>query len=284
MKVKIDGKGREKLLFDVPECDGDGWTESDRRLSQPFSAYEIEVFYYWYEFMRRSDRKEWTQDVRHDFANVTATAGETILTFEEWWFQHSRVFRRMRSFDIQQLEGEDEIGMFEPDIYQEDSDMKAFVVQLSWSKDRLMKRFSQMIDTWEKKHVVKGRYRYDPNFNSQDLVPGLDDGYYIYAVQNARCKPRTRLLRNALEVYDTYELIERGELNIPKNQIEAHIASQREPGDEIIARKKKINVTPYEIPHEPTYESQAATIARYKKCADFMIENVCKGIFPKYQK
>ncbi len=284
MKLKIDGKGREKLVFDVPECDGDGWSENDRRLSQPFTAYEIEVFYYWYEFMRRSDRKKWTKDVKHDFADVTAVAGELLLTFEEWWYQHSRVFRRMHQFDIRALDEEGMIQAFEPDIFQAEGSMKAFIANLEWPKDRLMKRFSQMIDAWEKKHVVKGRYRYDANFISQHLEPGLDEGYYIYAAENARCKPRTRLLRNALEVYDTYELIERGELNIPKQNIESYIAGQRKADDEIIARKKKIDVAPYEIPHEPTFESQAATIARYKKYADRMIENVCKGVFPKYQK
>lgn len=286
MKLKIKGNGEKMLSFDVPECDGDGWTEEDRTLSQPFSAYEIEVFYYWYEFMRRSDRRYWTADVRQDFADVTKKDEEATLSFEEWWGQHSRLFRRRRQFDILELE-EGMIDYFEPDVFQAENTTKAFVIDFTLPKDKLLKRLAQIIDSREKKHVVKGRYRYDTNFVTDHMQPGLDDGYCIYAPENARCKPRIRLLRNALEVYDMYEEIKRGELDIPYYLVEAELASRRGINDAIIKRRTKRVVegkAKKVAMIEPSHETQAVTTARYKSYADRMIENVCKGFFPKYQK
>lgn len=276
MKIRIKGRGNAILRFDVPECDGAGWTDLNREMSQPFTEHEIHVFYYWFEFLRRSEPARWSKIVRRDFAMTLKSmkSDAYVMAFEDWWHEHNHLFRRMLDIDLLELDDE-KLEYFAPSAFESDSRMKVLLLNLSWPKDRLIKRFTEILNAADVGPNIKGRYFYDREYPQNCEPGGSSEGYGIYAPVGRRTRPSIELLRNSLEVYDTYQQWENGELPIRnKYQLETYISDSRSKGDELISR---------EVHGDPIPEVQGPTVARYKKSADVLIKNVVKGFFPKYQ-
>jgi len=299
MEIEVDLRGGLKRKFDVPECDGNDWTEHDRETSQPFSLEEIKVFYYWHEFLRRSPRSRWNKIVRRDFQTMLDWESAAMMEFDEWWYRYNHLFRKVRFVDVEISSLEK--AEFFIDKAGESGGLHLLLFNGNWPKTLLRKKFSEILNTLPQGQVVKGRYHYSPEY-PQDVKPnGGAGGYGIYAAPGRRSRPHVQLLRNALEVYDVYCQWENGDLGkMKKYEIQSHISSKRAPGEELVDRAWKEEFVP--MPGDdgligkrltkklvPTKDPSSvsvdgATVARYKKCADILIENVCKGIFPKYLK
>jgi hypothetical protein len=286
MKIWLKDKQYEAL-------DGIGWTDWHREYGKPFNEHELEVFYYWFEFLKRSRRATWSRRVKADFEDISMDADGTLsdIPFEEWWRHHNRLFWKPRLLSVEVLSN-DMLDHFNDQVMEEGSRIRLLALFLDQPRERLRAKFEQILQEYEAGKEAKGRYIYEENY--QHPPDEEEDRYIIHVKKNARYRPNTGLLRNALEVYDVYMQIENGTLQLENWKIEELISNKRGPDEKkLISRKprfeKPINkLKSGESPITYKFEDlpnknqiQASTVSRYKRYADRLIANVAKGIFPK---
>lgn len=291
MKIWLKNKQYDAL-------DGMGWDESGREYGRPFNEHELEVFYYWFEFLKRSSRFTWSQRVKADFEDISIGSDGTLcdMPFDEWWQHHNRLFWRPRLLSVEVLP-DHMLTHFNDEVVEEGSRIKLLALFLDQPRERLREKFERILREYDAGKDAKGRYIYDEAYESS---PDEDeDRYVIYNRKNARYRPNTRLLRNALDVYDAYKQLENGTLTLKgKWQIEESVSINRAEGDELMFRKERAEQREKveragklpikeEIIRQTSvgnHQIQASTVARYKQYADQLIENVAKGVFPKHWK
>lgn len=203
---------------------------------------ELLPYKLWFEYVRRSNPANWTQEVIDVFGDVWAS------DFDDWWEVRSEYFLPPEPVPLVVIEDLADYMRWEPGAFDE---LKEVVVMcnLDVPKRTLMQAFEKLLDELHERKM--GR----PSFNDWGDLFKLDARPDTHALQvrldvfDARLKGLSYV-----EIADTLNLIDRKtglwKLDTPKD----------------LAAQKAV---------------KQSTVSRYLKEAEALIRNVEAGVFPK---
>lgn len=208
---------------------------------------QMNMYRLWYEYLRRSDRGQWTARVRANFDG-------SFASFDEWWGYHKDLFKPLEPFYVDQLHYYENLSQFEGD------DMSLIVhVNLYESKRALRKAFGELLDK------VHPRKRGKPKFENHAEFPLLSRPEV----------PTVNYLDKTLDVYDAW--INRGVGAGRKRLWEIGDEEKISPDHSITKPKKNADLD---------YNKRILTILVRKRitAANRILSGVTKGDFPALRK
>lgn len=243
----------------MTEFEEELWWEQHGR---PHTDEEVAWYRLWFEFLKLSDRKKWSDAVAHDFGDVSCE-------FEEWWPEHSYLFRQMEHFTVEEV-----ITDHDFQVYKDDGSMPEapaviiLAVNLYEPKAALRSAFEEILT----KHHQGSAGR-----------PKFDDWGDIYAFHS---RPDTDMLNKILAVYRVYSADQQkpAKARMKLWQIE-EVVSETTPLIDKTSTKTTYNWIAKDIDAsiiEKRRRSQLTTVKKYLHYAEEIFENVVVGKFPVY--
>jgi hypothetical protein len=225
---------------------------STLRTHNPFKrGYKSTVYYYWFEFLKRSDPKERSKKVRDDFGDIDNA------DFMDWW--RTTGFELFYFFDLSEFPT---MGVLNLETAQESLEAGRFMVSIdmTFPKKVIMDRLKAIV---EKRVISKvGRRKFRADKGGKYTVQSYVD---------------TNALMKTLAVYDLCKKNEplTGNDKLKRWQIEERIGLI----DKKASALWKMGKTTKELADKR--KVQTATVSRYLRHANEIIENVAKhGKFP----
>jgi len=235
------------------------WWEQHAR---PHTDEEMVWFRLWFEFLQESDEQNWSDSVAHHFGDLS---GE----FDEWWPEHSYLFREMKNFIMEEIISDDDFQAYKDDGSMPEDPGAIILAFNPYEKiSTLRSAFDELLAKHHK--GVTGRPKFESNGD-------------IYAFKN---RPDTDMLNKILAVYRMYSADQKK----PKKeqmtlwQIEEEV-SKTTPLIDKTGPKATYIWTTKDIDAniiESRRRSQHTTVSKYLKYADQILENVVVGKFPVY--
>jgi hypothetical protein len=236
------------------------WAQNGR----PHTDEEMKWYRLWFEFLqlRQDDRVKWSEEVANDFGDVSGK-------FEDWWPEHSYLFRQMKHFTVKELVTDEDFQVYKDDgSMPDDPGAIILAVHLYEPKAALRAAFEEVLSKHHKGSA--GR-------------PKFDDWGDVYAFA---ARPDTDMLEKIIEVYRVYA----DDQKKPENermklwQIEEKV-SEKTPLIDKTSEKRTYN---WIDEHggatviESRRRSQLTTVKKYLNYAEEILENVVVGKFPVY--
>ena len=223
-------------------------TFGSERNPKPASAWMGTVYYWWWAYLKRSDRYIacCEQGGSGDLAELYADFGDVRGdSFKQWWLEDSRGLRLFA-----EPRGEDSVRILTPDD-QVLSQSEALTVSLPLYLPRrhLERAFKQLLA------------QVHPGKRGIQLAKHSQARYRVHG------QPNTKALQKGLEVYDRWK-------------------SSKEPlwkiGNDLpgIIRTQKINANELKGEEMLKRRALAATVRRYISRVEQSIQNVEVGVFP----
>lgn len=236
------------------------WAEHGRAHTDEEMAW----YRLWFEFLKlkQDDRAKWSESVANDFGDVS-------IEFEQWWPDHSYLFKQLKHFTIEEVITDEDFHVYKDDGSMPDEPGAIILaVNLYEPKAALRAAFEEVLSKHHKGSA--GR-------------PKFDDWGDVYAFA---ARPDTDMLNKILAVYRAYTAnqqmpeIERMKLW----QIEESV-SEKTP---LIVKSGKAAEYIWKIKDvdasiiESRRRSQLTTVRKYLNYAEEILENVVVGKFPIY--
>lgn len=200
----------------------------------------------WFEYLKKTDRNEWSEDVAEDFGEIKN------ITFEQWWPDHKHLFTKVVPVVIEEIVTQQELEELEGWV--EDPDMAILAVHTYLPQRNIKAALKEWL---EKKNLNK---RGTPKFN--------DDFVFSYGLER---QAKTQMLGQALKVYVAVQ----SERQKPKDKQRCYY--------EIEDELKLINKEEWGTQYTPRdRDTQTQTVSRYYRIAKQVIEGVKFGEFPVY--
>lgn len=211
------------------------------------SNYQTSIFYFWFEFLKRSDRESQSKQVQDDFGDVSE------IQFMDWWFDIG-----VDLFGCWELSDHAIVGVTSLEAAQTALDGGRFLVGIDMSlpKSEIMKRLQTFVDNRANNKV--GRRSFKPDTDSRYSVKSKFD---------------IKSLEKILEVYDFS--IKYPHLTNWQMEEELFLIDKTSKDKDSVWR---MGNTPYELAIK--HKIQTATVSRYLRHARNIIENVAQGVFP----
>lgn len=213
------------------------------------TQYKSSVYYLWFEFLKRSDPKDWSKKVRDDFGDILN------VEFMDWWEEKGRYLFYTRP-EIAVL------GVSSAESAQE-------AIKNGWLVVRIDKRLPKQLIMEQLKRYIDNRVDSKVGSRKFKAEKGAD---YIVA-----SKVDTNALINTLAVYD----LAQKEPSLLRWKIEERLRLIDKTTNKAGALWKMGN-TPKELAAKK--KVQTATVSRYLRQANELIANVAKGKFPVHGK
>ena len=231
---------------------------------RPHTDEEMEWYRLWFEFLKlkQDDRQNWLGSVAHHFGDLTCE-------FEEWWPEHSYLFRQLKHFTMEEIVTDNDFQ-----VHKDDGSMPEdpYPIILAFNpyepKAALRSAFEEILSKYHK--GAAGR-------------PKFDDWGDVYAFVN---RPDTDMLNKIFAVYKAYssDQIKPKKEQMALWQIEEEVSittpliDKTSPKASYIWTTKDIDASII----ESRRRSQHTTVSKYLKYADQILENVVVGKFPVY--
>jgi len=231
-----------------------------------FTEQEIEWYRLWFEFLKISDKTEWSNAVAHDF-DIDYFKDE-FCSFEEWWPDHQYLFWKIEMTAIEEITSAQHYEAAKDDGSLPEGPVVVAIFLHMWvTKTELRAAFEEILKKYHK--GKSGR----PEFQ------GDGDCYNLYA------RPDTDMLKKILAVYKANKNPEN--IGMSLWQIEEE-ASKETP---VIDKTSKFATYLWKQPQsdlsldiiEARKNVQCITVSRYLKCAEDILKNVVEGRFPVYE-
>lgn len=241
------------------EIDEDQWWDEAGR---PPTEEEMEWYRLWFEFLKLSDRQKWSDSVKEDFGDVSCR-------FEDWWPDHSHLFRQLKHFTINEVITDDDFQIYKDDGSDpDDLPVVILAVHLYESKAALRAAFEEILSKYHKGKA--GR-------------PDFDHWGDVYDLKS---RPDTDMLKKILAVYQVYT----ADQEKPENKRMKLWEIEEEVSKTIVLIDKTGKTASFiwktKDVHADTIESrrrsQLTTVRKYLNYTEEILENIVVGDFPVY--
>lgn len=236
------------------------------RHGRPNTEQEMHCYRLWFDFlkMKRSEREKWSESVASDF-------GDLNCEFDEWWPNHSYLFRHLKPFIINEINSEEDFQLYTDDGATA-RDIVVLAVNLGETKSALQSAFTEILLKYQEKRKA-GRQPYN------------DELAYV---RSFAARPDPDMLEKILAVYRLYtaEQQKPEKERLAPWQIEEKVSVsttlilKEDEKAEYLWSMPAEEVTPDVIKRRR--KSQHTTVMRYVKYAEEILENVVVGKFPVY--
>lgn len=233
---------------------------------------EIEWYRLWFEFLKLSDKKKWSNYV----ASVIDADyfKDTSCTFEGWWPSHRYLFRKLPHSTIDVITSVEDYLACKDDYDVDGDSLSDFPVTVAlsvhmWAKKAdLRAAFDEILKKYHK--GKKGKPKFD------------ELGYHF----SLYTRPDTDMLKKTLAVYRAK--------NKPENAEMSNWQIEEEASREFLIIDKTQNLSlstfkwnqPLSAVSQDIIDKrrnyQCSLVIRYLKCAEEILGNVVKGRFPVY--
>lgn len=236
------------------------------RPGRPLTEQEMRCYRLWFDFLKMSERKKWSESVASDF-------GDLNCEFDEWWPKHSFLFHHLKPFTINEINSEEDFQNYTDNgPTKREGDIVVLAVNLGESNSVLQTAFTEIL----LKYQIKGKAGRPP-YNDE-----------LAYVRSFAARPDPDMLEKILAVYRVYETEQQKpkKERLTSSQIEETVSKSApliikttEKADYLWSMPAK-EVTPDVIKRRE--KSQHTTVMRYVKYAEEILENVIVGKFPVY--
>jgi hypothetical protein len=228
-------------------------TLSTLRAHNPYKiGYESSIYYYWFEFLKRSEPSSRSKRVLEDFGDITD------VKFMDWWrYTGQKLFLSENIDDYSEFPT---MGVIDIETAQESLDLGRFMVSINmnYPKKVIMERLKSIVDNQVNAKV--GR---------RELLKDRGGKY------NMKSKFDVYALKRTLEVYDLS--IKKEEPKLTRWEIEERL-NLIDKTSKKAGAVWKMGKTPKEL--ATRRKVQTATVSRYLRHAGELIKNVAQGEFP----
>lgn len=236
------------------------WKEHGRA----HTAEEMEWYRLWFDFLKLSDRRKWSDFVADCFGDVSCE-------FEEWWPDHSYLFRQLKHFLIEEIVTDQDFQLYKDDGTNAEMPEVAVIilaVHMAEPKAALRSAFEQILLKYHK--GKPGRPKFDDWGDVLTLTsrPDTDMLKKILAVYRVHKKDQEKPAKERLKHWQIEELVSQTTpLIVKSGDFAEYIWKTPDVDAHIIERRRK---------------SQHATVKKYLNYADEILKNVVVGKFPVY--